>query len=224
MANVKSRTVYKKIIVQGNSFVRNFFFIFLILVATVPVFCGEDILIPIAFPDYKVTLPSGPQSELGHSGILFIRGSDGLTKYYEYGRYDPPENLGLVRSKSVSNIKFESNKRPTTISLKKVLREISERAGNKGRISAAYIVADGKYKTVLDYLEKRFSMNNNPDRKKYALFTNNCMHFVKSSLEVAGLELPSMIDPAPGSYIKELRSKFENLDYDYMQDEMVFSP
>jgi len=73
----------------------------------------KDILIPIVFPEYKITveiprqevdllpwinfdnftLPTFSQriSNLGHAGILIVNGTSGLTKYYEYGRYDYPE-------------------------------------------------------------------------------------------------------------------------------------
>ncbi|ELY3410685.1 hypothetical protein SMW94_004639 [Vibrio parahaemolyticus] len=78
----------------------------------------KDVIIPIVFPDYKIAvatpravevpdlipfidiLPNNIQvphtkakmSNLGHAGVLFINGSNGVTKYYEYGRYDPKGN------------------------------------------------------------------------------------------------------------------------------------
>lgn len=77
-----------------------------------------DVVIPIVFPDYRITvevqkievdvfpwttfddfhIPAYRDkiSNLGHAGVLFINGKTGTTKYYEYGRYDPPKNLGLV--------------------------------------------------------------------------------------------------------------------------------
>jgi hypothetical protein len=77
-----------------------------------------DKVIPIVFPDYKITVEAQkvkvdvlpwvdfdnftiPEykdkiSNLDHAGILFINGKNGTTKYYQYGRYDPPKNLGLV--------------------------------------------------------------------------------------------------------------------------------
>ncbi len=76
----------------------------------------KDLLIPIVFPDYIITVETRPitvkipdylpyidilpnevrvphtknkLSDLGHAGVLFINGKTGVTKYYEYGRYDP---------------------------------------------------------------------------------------------------------------------------------------
>lgn len=70
-----------------------------------------DVAIPIVFPDYRIsvnqaqtkvdlikgaswdnlTLPGykARWKGLGHAGVCFINGKNGLTKYYEYGRYDP---------------------------------------------------------------------------------------------------------------------------------------
>ncbi|WP_274052892.1 hypothetical protein [Thalassomonas haliotis] len=79
----------------------------------------SDIVIPIVFPDYRILVNLSKQevdlipyvafdnftipdykdrfSNLGHAGVLFINGNNGVTKYFEYGRYDPPDFLGLVR-------------------------------------------------------------------------------------------------------------------------------
>jgi hypothetical protein len=72
-----------------------------------------DVVVPLVFPDYKIavevqkikvdvlpwtdrdnfTIPAFKEkvSNLGHAGVLFINGQTGVTKYYEYGRYDPPK-------------------------------------------------------------------------------------------------------------------------------------
>lgn len=183
---------------------------------------AKDILIPISFPDYIVSTPVGNIPELGHAGILFIRRVDGLTKYYEYGRYDPQE-IGVVQRQVIPNVSFGTDGKPTQITLQKTLRTISEKTGKRGRISAAY-VANGKFDTVLEYADKQMQKNTDSSREEYGILTNNCMHFVKAALEAAGLNLPSMIDPRPNSYIDELRDSFENLDYNYSKDQLIFSP
>ncbi|MGF1461707.1 MAG: hypothetical protein ACFB2Z_00795 [Maricaulaceae bacterium] len=64
-----------------------------------------DAVIPMVFPDYKIVVKNSLFTEdswawndiefdiklnhLGHAGVLLIRGKDGFTKYYEYGRFDP---------------------------------------------------------------------------------------------------------------------------------------
>ena len=100
---------------------------------------NKDVAIPIVFPDYLITVET-PAVEvdvpdllpwvdvlpnhlkvsatkqkiryLGHAGILFIQGSSGLTKYYEYGRYDRAAK-GLVRKQTLSDVNMGSNGRPT---------------------------------------------------------------------------------------------------------------
>jgi len=71
-----------------------------------------DVAVPLVFPDYLIAvdtppvrvdvpnwLPGVPNQlvlpgthnrlpYLGHAGILFFNGGSGVTKYYEYGRYD----------------------------------------------------------------------------------------------------------------------------------------
>lgn len=88
----------------------------------------KDLLIPIVFPDYIITVETPPArikkpdylpyvdifpnevrvphtknklSDLGHAGVLFINGKTGVTKYYEYGRYDP-KKLGWVKKNTKS--------------------------------------------------------------------------------------------------------------------------
>ena len=92
----------------------------------------SDFAVPIVFPDYLIRvdtppihidvpdwLPNIPNDiripgttnrlpYLGHAGILFFNGRGGLTKYYEYGRYDRAA-LGLVRRHMISNVRIRPN-------------------------------------------------------------------------------------------------------------------
>ena len=82
-----------------------------------------DIVIPIVFPyvDFdNFTIPSKKErvSNLGHAGILFIDGISGTTKYYEFGRYNPAANRGLVRRIPLKNVRIKnqfSNRNPYNI-------------------------------------------------------------------------------------------------------------
>ena len=58
------------------------------------------------------------------------------------------------------------------------------------------------------------SLNTDPAREEYSLLTNNCMHFVKQTLEAAGVNTPIMIDPRPNSYIDELSGLYTPVSYD----------
>ena len=194
-----------------------------------------DILIPIVFPDYKVTIefkesevdifpwmkmdnfktPSfkSKLSNLGHAGVLFINGRNGTSKYYEYGRYDPPENLGLVRkARNLPNVRVSSAGIDFS-TLKATLSSISKVSGDSGRIEGAYIEVNNKYNEMLQHAEHRKAQNATASRKAYDTATNNCMHFVKEISEKAGVPTPWMVDPRPNSYISEFRSSFPDLDF-----------
>jgi hypothetical protein len=46
---------------------------------------------------------------LGHAGIFFFNGNTGVTKYFEYGRYDAA-GLGKVQKLSVPNVRLRDGK------------------------------------------------------------------------------------------------------------------
>lgn len=196
---------------------------------------NADAIIPIVFPDHKITvetpkiefdllpwteldditIPPTKQklSYLGHAGVLFINGKSGLTKYYEYGRYDRA-GLGLVRRVPISNVLLKNNS-IDLFSLKKPLLQLSKIAGQPGdnRISAVYIEVKNKFGIMLKEAERRKMQNGDSQRKPYGITTNNCIHFVKEIAKSAGVDAPWMIDPRPNSYIGEFREDYPDLDY-----------
>lgn len=201
---------------------------------------AKDVVIPIVFPDYliavntpevkvevpdylpwidilpdKVKIPKTKNKlpELGHAGVLFIKGDTGTTKYYEYGRYDP-QALGLVRRAIIPDVKIGGDGRPTPESLKKTLHVISAKSGQHGRIWAVYIEVESKFDAMLKYAKEREIQNRNPNRVPYDLFSNSCIHFAKGVTEAAGVDTPWMLDPRPNSYIGEFRDDFPDLTYD----------
>jgi len=195
----------------------------------------SDIVIPIVFPDYKITVhvPKAeidvipyvdfdnftmPEykdrlSNLGHAGVLFINGKTGFTKYFEYGRYDPPANLGIVKKiRSLPDVKVV-NGEVVISSLKAVLSKISKVSGQSSRIEGVYLKVGNKYQEMLNYAIGRKSQNANPQRKPYDLVSNSCIHFVKELTQKAGVDTPWIIDPRPSSYIGEFRDDFADLDF-----------
>ena len=193
---------------------------------------ANDTVIPIVFPNYMITVPSVPVDlpgwmndigvpdfktpkqlpDLGHAGVLFIMGSSGTTKYYEYGRYDPA-CLGIVRNRQVPNVKVKGSTIDVA-SLKIVLKSISDQAGHHGAIAGAHIAVPGMYPLMLAYCLKRYKDNNNPKRAPYSLASNSCCHFMKETAEAGGVSMPSMWDPRPVSYIGEIQSWYDDLDYE----------
>ena len=169
----------------------------------------------IAFPDYKISTPIGKIGNLGHAGVLLIDNKTGVTKYYEYGRYDK-EGKGVVRTFVVPNVKIGQDKKPTLESLNKTLSIISEQAGHAGRIEGAYIESD-KFKEMKNYAESKIAENANSKRKEYSLRNNNCGTFAADVLKQDPSvkdKAPVIIDPRPNSIVKEYQDNFKSLNYD----------
>ena len=169
----------------------------------------------IAFPDYKISTPIGKIGNLGHAGVLLIDNKTGVTKYYEYGRYDK-EGKGIVRTFAVPDVKMGQDKKPTFESLNKTLSVISEQAGHGGRIEGAYIESD-KFKEMKTYAESKIAENSNPKRKEYSLRNNNCGTFAADVLKQDPSvkdKAPVIIDPRPNSIVKEYQDNFKSLNYD----------
>jgi len=194
-----------------------------------------DAAVPIVFPDYRITIEVNRRkvdlipgttfddfytpayrdrvSNLGHAGVLFIHGKTGTTKYYEYGRYDPPRNRGLVvKARNLPDVTVRGAT-ITLSSMKGTLSALSRRSGKVERIEGVYIEVDEKYAAMLAYAEFRRAQNADPGRRPYDVLGYNCMHFVKDVVKAAGVSTPWMIDPRPNSYVGEFRAEFPDLDY-----------
>ena len=179
---------------------------------------GED-AVYIAFPDYEITVGKKKYKHLGHAGVLLIDNKTGLTKYYEYGRYDK-EGKGEVRKITISNVKIGKDGKPTQESLNKVLKQISNKAGQRGRIEGAYVESD-KFKEMDDYAKQKLNENSDPKRRSYSMFFNNCGTFaddvIKQDSEVKK-KAPVILDPRPVSIIKEYQKKFTKITYDPVKE------
>jgi hypothetical protein len=193
----------------------------------------SDIIIPIVFPDYKITVdtpkadvdllpwvsfdnfsvPKSTQqlSNLGHAGILLVNGTSGLSKYYEYGRYDSAQ-LGLIRRVPVPDAKV-NNAKIDYKSLIPVLSKVSSIAGKGSRIEGVYIEAASSFEKLNQAVVVQKALNNNPKRRPYNLTSNSCIHFVKRLVDMAGKKTPWMLDPRPNSYIGEFKDDYTDLDY-----------
>ena len=174
---------------------------------------GKDAVL-VVFPDYKISTPIGKIGNLGHAGVLLINNKTGLTKYYEYGRYDK-EGKGEVRNIKISNVKIDKNGKPTTESLNKVMGELSKKAGQNGRIDGAYIESD-KFENMDKYATIKENENSNPSRKTYSLTGNNCGTFaadVVNQDENVNKKAPIIVDPRPNSIVEEYQDKFKTITY-----------
>ncbi|HEX6706562.1 MAG TPA: hypothetical protein VF169_17520 [Albitalea sp.] len=202
---------------------------------------NKDVAVPIVFPDYLITvdtpdvevavpdalpwvdiLPSKiklPRTHqklplLGHAGILFIDGRSGLTRYYEYGRYDTAAT-GLVRKQQIPDVVMGVGGRPAAGSLKEVLVAISKRSGQSGAIKGAYIeLPSGAFDKMEAHALGRMKQNADPKRVPYDLLTNSCLHFMKAVAEAGGASMPFIIAPQPAGYIVQVRLQKRELDYE----------
>jgi hypothetical protein len=202
---------------------------------------NQDVAVPIVFPDYLITVETPPVqltvpdllprvnilpdrikisstkqkvSYLGHAGILFIEGSTGLTKYYEYGRYDPAAK-GLVRNQAIADVTLGKSGKPLKSSLAKVLAEISKKSGQGGKIRGAYIeLAPGAFRNMLTFAVNRMKTNTDPRRAPYELLSNSCLHFMKEVAEAGGVRMPPVFAPQPIGYILEVRLLEKELDFE----------
>ena len=166
---------------------------------------GKDGIL-IVFPDYKISTPLGKIGGLGHAGVLLIDNKTGVTKQYEYGRYDK-ENKGFVRKVTISNVVIGKDGKPTLKSLNKVLRQISKKSGHGGRIDGAYIISD-KFKEMNDYAKSKLKENSNPDRKPYSLFDNNCGTFAADVInQDETVDQPWIVNPAPKNIVDEYQEE-----------------
>ena len=173
---------------------------------------GRDGIL-LVWKDYKISAYGRKWSNLGHAGVLLIDNKTGYTKYYEYGRYNSDQ--GNVRSYRVPNLVMEDNGRPTTESLNKVLKVISDKSGKGGAVSGAYIESND-FDVMKTFAQDLYEQRNDPNREPYSIFENNCGTFACDVLnqdpEVAK-KTPYIVDPRPNSIIDEYRDKFDKVDY-----------
>lgn len=177
----------------------------------------KDWLIPLVFPDYVIDWEGIDVPYLGHAGILIINGKSGLTKYFEYGRYNTPK--GKIEKRFISDASLKENQIDID-SLKKVLGEISKISGHNGKITAALIKQEGGFDKAHNYMIKRLNENNNNTRKEYDIYSYNCMTFAKLAIEAAGVDLPESPLHIPSAYIYQIQCIYQDLNYDPVNNEV----
>ena len=171
----------------------------------------KGVAICVCFVNYKVKTPVG-KYEFGHGGILLIE-NNGITSYYEYGRYDS-ENLGMVRKVTVPNITWNGKGLISEEELNKVLSILSKKSGQNKDIRAAYIETN-HIDIMLNYAKKWYAESNpkavvkdtpyNKDRDTYNLFTRNCGTFAMDTVladdEISGPDI--IIKATPNNIVDE---------------------
>lgn len=169
--------------------------------------CRPDISIICVFPDYPIEIggggatggsagsdndhPAGASGseptdrggdlylELGHAGILLIKGGTGAAtaKYYEYGRYSGknPTHQGNVRSYSVTTLILDDAGWPTSDSLHATVKSITKTSGRNTRLhgNVDHLCGKDAYNKAVKFAETFKSDKS----QHYNLVTNSCMMF-----------------------------------------------
>ena len=192
---------------------------------------GKDAIL-IVYPDYSINLYNTPEINIpfigkipkqkininivGHAGILLIDNKTGITKYYEYGRYDTTDGtVGRVRNVKVSNVTIGKDGKPTIESLNKVLGELSKKAGQGGRIDGAYIISN-EFDKMNNYANSKLMESNpsegntayNKNRKPYSLTEHNCGTFAADVInQDESVDAPRIFDPTPVNIVDEYQEE-----------------
>jgi len=171
--------------------------------------------------------PSGGWALTGHAGVLLIDNVTGMTKYYEYGRYDA-DKIGQVMTYSVPNVVMGDDGRPSAESLHKVLKAISEHSATTNKnsddektwdLKGAYFISED-FDEMKEYADERLKENLEPNREEYNLINNNCGDFACDIVRVAD-DVPDFwitaseeVNSDPSMLIEDLQ-KFDDFSIDH---------
>lgn len=152
----------------------------------------------ITFPDYPVATDTwyGYTESVGHAGVLLINPT-GLTKYYEFGRYDDAKR-GEVRNPPVPNATMGADGRPTSTSLKAILRGLSA-AAKEGE---TYDIRAALFNDVDFDKMKAFATSKQPT---YDITNYNCGHYAETVILQGNprIDKPFILNPTPNNLVDE---------------------
>lgn len=171
---------------------------------------GRDVVF-ISYSGYEIALGKLRVPGLGHAAVLLINNKTGITKYYEYGRYDS-EKKGITRKISVPNVRIGEDGRPTEESLQIVYSYLSRTVGKNHPVKGAYIESD-EYDKMDAYARDIINENDNPNRQRYSLLNHNCATFaidVISQDETVKEKLPLITAPVPSLLVNQLQARFSD--------------
>ncbi|MDX2070800.1 MAG: DUF4157 domain-containing protein [Haliscomenobacter sp.] len=156
----------------------------------------------IVYPEYKIDSEIeaiGKVKGPGHAGVLLVS-PEGLTKYYEYGRYATLDGTkGKVQKRTIPDAKMDNEGNPDSASVKKVMTSLSTKAGQGGKIEATFF-PDLDFNKMNTFATQKFQETNKgfknykKDRKAYSLYDNNCGTFAMDVIKQGGeLKTPMFI-------------------------------
>jgi len=188
--------------------------------------CRPDISIICIFPDYPIEIGGGTRTggsaasdnehptgasgseptdrdgdfylELGHAGILLIKGGTGPAEanYYEYGRYNVAggnsTTQGNVRSYPVNSLILDDDGWPTSASLHATVKSITRASGRNTKFhgNVDHLCGKDAYAKAIAFSEA-FKIDAS---QHYDLLRNSCMMFSFKVNKAGGW---SWLGPAP---------------------------
>ena len=134
----------------------------------------------VHYDGYSVNTGLGFNLPLGHAGAVAVDPKTGLTRYYEYGRYD--SDFGQIKRRTIPDLIIGSDKKPTPESLKKLYDYLSNVFGKGFPVSAQYY-SDADYQKIVGFVT---ALMNNPNRDPYSWSPlskkNHCKTFAREAI------------------------------------------
>lgn len=122
---------------------------------------------------------------LGHAGVVYINGETGVTKYYEYGRYNG--NYGLVRKVSMPNVQMEDHCNPSSASLNALASALTRTNGGPYGFEGAFIkLPDGAFERMDAFVQQRLREVNARTAPAYDINSNHCFTFAVEVAQAGG--------------------------------------
>jgi peptidoglycan hydrolase-like protein with peptidoglycan-binding domain len=150
---------------------------------------------------------------LGHAAVAFADGRTGVSRYWEYGRYDAAQR-GICRNISVPNLRISPDFEATPQSLNALFSTVSRKSGAGTRVAGVLgRVPLGTHRKLEAYCRRVDANTRNKTAPEYAVLSNSCLHFMRRVMDEAGLDTPAIWDPRPASYIAALQDRFPPLHW-----------
>ena len=114
--------------------------------------------------------------------------------------------IGIIAAVSSNGVIGKDGK-PTTESLNKVMKQLSDKSGHGGDIEGAYVISD-KFKEMNDYAKNKMAENSDPNRKEYSITGNNCATFAEDVItQDKSVDKPGSIVKSPVNIVSEYQEE-----------------
>lgn len=128
-------------------------------------------------------IPIGKENKvpLDHDAIIAINAA-GITKYYEYGRYEKGSEYGVLRNVPLETNLTMVNGYPTRQSLATLIKEIKTIFAEEVKRCLVHF----EYYHSADYDKiKAYVQNREAHKRKYVLLSNDCITFARDAIRAS---------------------------------------